>query len=252
MNVKYTYVLIFFILFSCKNLDERNDESIQRNDSSINIEENNKNHLSQEKDLDSCQCDPIIRINDYLNNIDFPFSKMDEFHAMFLRKNSRKFLEFKECDNSLFALKNEYNKGLEDAAYISDYGFVNGFRLVLIFIKYPNQYFGRLVTFSDNKLIDKLDAVLLGFDEPPCDIEYNGDSIFYDNFIEKFNIKGLDSIEINSAKLFLIRDLKEKTDSLTVGEFQEKIFRIDSSGMFRKQSFKSGKKEFMKRIWDCY
>ncbi|MDA3883725.1 MAG: hypothetical protein PF481_10625 [Bacteroidales bacterium] len=258
MTKYYLFIFLLLAIFSCKiSHDNSNQQGIEvknpKDSPSILTETDNIDLTIKDNDGNSDNClNDSVTVEDYLDNITFPFKGWSTFRALDLRTNTTSFLNFQKCDYEIFQLDKEIQKGLDNASYISDYGYINGCRVILLFIQYPNQYIGRLVTFLDNKPIDKLNVVHLGFGEAPCDIKFNGDSVFFDEYISESKLLGNDSLIVNMEQRFTVRDTDEQFDNKIIGEYKKQIFKIDSTGIFKQLHSESNKKDFMKLIWSCY
>jgi hypothetical protein len=198
---------------------------------------------------DSCQ---ILSIDKYLNDLDFPLKKEEIFDAKTLRENNKIFRAFNKCDYLIFHLDSEKNNGLDYAAYISDYGIINGSRVILIFVQYPNQYFARLVSFQNNSQIDKLDIAMIGFEEPPCDIKFKSDSVLFKKKISKATLLKDETIETKNVVLFKLKNLETNQVSENIGHSTIETYKIDSTGHFILKDSKKTEEDYYKSIYECY
>lgn len=232
-------IVITSIWFACNS-----NSNLSHEKQKIKLSNELKNSTS-----DSCQ---ILSIEKYLNDLDFPLKKEETFDAKTLRKNKKIFRAFNKCDYLIFHLDSEKNNGLDYAAYISDYGIINGSRIILIFVQYPNQYIARLVSFQNNDQIDKLDIAMFGFEEPPCDIKYNKDSILFKENVSKAVLFNDETIKTINEDLFLKKNIETNQVSESIGRSCIEIFKIDSNGYFTLINSKKTIEDYYKSIYECY
>lgn len=262
-------ILLCFLVLSCNQLADKDgnrkvsnnkketspvvdEKSVSNNKDVESDSQKNKNELFNSLQRDSCAMDiGEIDVNIYLDSIDFPLEAMTTFLDTILWQRKDDFLVFQPCDYKLFNLHDKFSDGLNSAAYISDYGYIYGNRLVLLFVKYPNRYLARLVTLKNGNPIDKINAAHIGFRDLPCDIEYKGDSIFYENYISKFRISN-DTIEAIRKEIFKRRDLQSDTIFTSIGRFNQEVYHIDTSGRFIKTDDINKRKKYMDSLWVCY